>query len=351
MAKTKEEHIDKNGVRVVAKAKEEDTDKKSIRDAVLARLNKEHGLGTIGVYTDMPKLDVEVISTGSMNLDIATGIGGLPRGRIVEIYGPEASGKTTLALSAVAQTQKLGGLAAYVDIEHALDPTYMEAIGVNLDKLVLSQPSHGEMAIDIINELVSSAAFDIVVLDSVAALIPKAELEGEVTDYHVGTQARLMSKACRMLGGIVSKTKTCLIFINQIRQKIGVMFGNPETTTGGLALKFWSSLRIESRRKGSVKDGDDAIGNDTICKIVKNKLAPPFRSATFEITFGKGINKNKEIVDLATDMNLVDKSGSWYKIDGNNVAQGVDQLCDYLTQNPTIAANFEKQIREKYNLK
>jgi recombination protein RecA len=338
----------------MAKNKEnvEKDDKSGIRDSVLAKLNKSHGLGTIGVYTDMPMLDVEVISTGSMNLDIATGIGGLPRGRIVEIYGPEASGKTTLALSAVAQAQKAGGLAAYVDIEHALDPTYMEAIGVDLGSLVLSQPSHGEMAIDIIDELATSGVFDIVVLDSVAAMVPKAELEGDITDYHVGTQARLMSKACRVLGGTLSKTKTSMVFINQIRQKIGVMFGSNETTTGGLALKFWSSLRIESRRKGSVKDGDnDATGNDTICKIVKNKMAPPFRSAVFEITFGKGINKTKEIVDLATDMNLVDKSGSWYKIDGKNVAQGVEQLCEYLNQNPDLAAAFEKQIREKHNLK
>lgn len=337
----------------MAKNKEnaEPLDKNEILKGVLHTLNKTHGLGTIGVYTDMPKLEVEVIPTGSMNLDIATGIGGLPRGRIIEIYGPEASGKTTLALSAVAEAQKRGGLAAYVDIEHALDPTYMEALGVDLDSLVLSQPSHGEMAIDIILQLAESAAFDIVVLDSVAALIPKAELEGEVTDYHVGTQARLMSKACRMLGGTLSKTKTACIFINQIRQKIGVMFGNPETTTGGLALKFWSSLRIESRRKGSVKEGDEAVGNDTVCKIVKNKMAPPFRSATFEITFGKGINKAKEVVDIATDMDLVEKSGSWYKIDGKNVAQGVEQLCEYLNQNPELAANFEKQIREKYNLK
>ncbi len=338
MAKSKEQHS-------------ESTDKNDIRDSVLAKLNKQHGLGTIGVYTEMPKLEVEVISTGSMNLDIATGIGGLPRGRIVEIYGPESSGKTTLALSAVAQAQKAGGLAAYVDIEHALDPTYMEALGVDLDSLVLSQPSHGEMAIDIINELATSGAFDIVVLDSVAALIPKAELEGEVTDYHVGTQARLMSKACRMLAGTLSKTKTACIFINQIRQKIGVMFGNPETTTGGMALKFWSSIRIESRRKGSVKDGEEAVGNDTVCKIVKNKLAPPFRSAIFEITFGKGINKTKEIVDLATDMDLVEKSGSWYKLDGKNVAQGVEQLCEYLNQNPSLTEGFEKQIREKYNLR
>jgi len=336
----------------MAKHKQPVDDKGDIRNAVLAKLNKQHGLGTIGVYTDMPKLDVEVISTGSMNLDIATGIGGLPRGRIVEIYGPESSGKTTLALSAVAQAQKKGGLAAYIDIEHALDPTYMEALGVDLSSLVLSQPSHGEMAIDIIDEIATSGAFDIVVLDSVAAMIPKAELEGEVTDYHVGTQARLMSKACRMLGGTLSRTKTCMVFINQIRQKIGVMFGNPETTTGGLALKFWSSLRIESRRKGSVKEGDnDATGNDTVCKVVKNKLAPPFRSATFEITFGKGINKTKEIIDLATEMDLVDKSGSWYKIDGKNVAQGVEQLCDYLNQNPDLATVFEKQIRAKYNLR
>lgn len=339
----------------MAKNKEQtEPDKNDVRDGVLAKLNKQHGLGTIGVYTDMPRLDVDVISTGSMNLDIATGIGGLPRGRIVEVYGPEASGKTTLALSAVAQAQKNGGLAAYIDIEHALDPTYMEALGVDLNKLVLSQPSHGEMAVDIIDELASSGAFDIVVLDSVAAMVPKAELEGEITDYHVGTQARLMSKACRVLGGTLSKTKTCMVFINQIRQKIGVMFGNPETTTGGLALKFWSSLRIESRKKGAVKgakDGDDQVGNDTVCKIVKNKLAPPFRSAIFEITFGKGINKTKEIVDIATDMNLVDKSGSWYKIDGKNVAQGIEQLCDYLNLNPDLAASFEKQIREKHNLK
>lgn len=328
-----------------------DSEKCGIRDNVLAKLNKSHGLGTIGVYTDMPKLDVDVISTGSMNLDIATGIGGLPRGRIVEIFGPEASGKTTLALSAVAQAQKRGGLAAYIDIEHALDPTYMEAIGVDLNKLVLSQPSHGEMAVDIIDELATSGAFDIIVLDSVAAMIPKAELDGDITDYHVGTQARLMSKACRVLGGTMSKTKTCMVFINQIRQKIGVMFGSNETTTGGLALKFWSSLRIESRRKGSVKEGDDAVGNETICKIVKNKMAPPFRSAIFEITFGKGINKTKEIVDIATDMGLVEKSGSWYKIDGKNVGQGVEQLCEHLNQNPELAVGFEKQIREKYNLK
>ena len=291
--------------------------------------------------------DIEVVSTGSIGLDVALGIGGLPRGRVVEIYGPEASGKTTLTLQVVAEAQKTGGTAAFVDAEHALDPTYAERLGVNVDELLVSQPDTGEQALEITDMLVRSGAVDIIVIDSVAALTPKAEIEGEMGDSHMGLQARLMSQALRKLAGNIKRSNAMVIFINQIRMKIGVMFGSPETTTGGNALKFYASVRLDIRRIGALKKGDEVIGNQTRVKVVKNKVAPPFKMAEFEILYGEGISREGEIIELAVDQGIIDKAGSWYSYGSDRIGQGKENVREYLKANPEISNDIETQIRAK----
>ena len=291
--------------------------------------------------------DMEVVSTGSLGLDVALGVGGLPRGRVIEIYGPESSGKTTLMLSAIAQAQKAGGVAAFVDAEHALDPSYAEKLGVNLQDLLVSQPDTGEQALEITDMLVRSGAVDVIVVDSVAALTPKAEIEGEMGDSHVGLQARLMSQALRKLTGNIKRSNAMVIFINQIRMKIGVMFGSPETTTGGNALKFYSSVRLDIRRIGAIKNGEEVVGNQTRVKVVKNKVAPPFRQAEFEIIYGKGIARDSELVDLGVVHGLVDKSGSWYSYNGERIGQGKDNVKNYLAEHPEVAVEIEAALRAK----
>jgi recombination protein RecA len=291
--------------------------------------------------------DIEVVSTGSLGLDVALGIGGLPRGRVVEIYGPESSGKTTLTLQVVAEIQRAGGTAAFVDAEHALDPVYAEKVGVNVEDLLISQPDTGEQALEITDMLVRSGAVDLVVIDSVAALTPKAEIEGEMGDSHVGLQARLMSQALRKLTGNIKRSNCLVIFINQIRMKIGVMFGSPETTTGGNALKFYASVRLDIRRIGSIKKGDEVLGNETRVKVVKNKVAPPFRSAEFEILYGHGISREGEIIDIGVNENIIEKSGSWYSYNGERVGQGKENARDYLIAHPEIAVEIETKLRER----
>jgi len=291
--------------------------------------------------------DIEAVSTGSIGLDVALGIGGLPKGRVVEIYGPEASGKTTLTLQVVAEAQKTGGTAAFVDAEHALDPTYAEKLGVNVDELLVSQPDTGEQALEITDMLVRSGAVDIIVIDSVAALTPKAEIEGEMGDSHMGLQARLMSQALRKLAGNIKRSNAMVIFINQIRMKIGVMFGSPETTTGGNALKFYASVRLDIRRIGALKKGDEVIGNQTRVKVVKNKVAPPFRMAEFEILYGEGISREGEIIELGVDQGIIDKAGSWYSYGSDRIGQGKENVREYLKSNPDIANDIENQIRAK----
>ena len=291
--------------------------------------------------------DIEVVSTGSIGLDVALGIGGLPRGRVVEIYGPEASGKTTLTLQVVAEAQKTGGTAAFVDAEHALDPAYAEKLGVNVDELLVSQPDTGEQALEITDMLVRSGAVDIIVIDSVAALTPKAEIEGEMGDSHMGLQARLMSQALRKLAGNIKRSNAMVIFINQIRMKIGVMFGSPETTTGGNALKFYASVRLDIRRIGALKKGDEVIGNQTRVKVVKNKVAPPFKMAEFEILYGEGISREGEIIELAVDQGIIDKAGSWYSYGSDRIGQGKENVREYLKANPEISNDIETQIRAK----
>jgi len=291
--------------------------------------------------------DIDAVSTGSIGLDVALGIGGLPKGRVVEIYGPEASGKTTLTLQVVAEAQKTGGTAAFVDAEHALDPAYAEKLGVNVDELLVSQPDTGEQALEITDMLVRSGAVDIIVIDSVAALTPKAEIEGEMGDSHMGLQARLMSQALRKLAGNIKRSNAMVIFINQIRMKIGVMFGSPETTTGGNALKFYASVRLDIRRIGALKKGDEVIGNQTRVKVVKNKVAPPFRMAEFEILYGEGISREGEIIELAVDQGIIDKAGSWYSYGSDRIGQGKENVREYLKANPDIASDIETQIRAK----
>lgn len=324
--------------------------KLEVRANLLKKLNKDHGKGTIGVYSDMDQIDIEVSSTGSLGLDVALGCGGWPRGRIVEIYGAESSGKTTLTLHAIAEAQKAGGLAAFIDAEHALDPAYAENLGVDMDDLVLSQPDNGEQALNIAAELVASNAFDIVVIDSVAALTPLREIEGEVGDFHIGAQARMMSQALRKLASPVHKSKTTLVFINQTRTKIGVMFGNPTTTSGGNALKFYASCRVEIARTGTMKKGEDALGCRTRCKVVKNKVAPPFKKCEFDIVFGTGINKAGEVMDAAITLKLIDKAGAWYSYEGNNIAQGRDAAVEWLKANEDIYANIESVVRKELGL-
>ncbi|MCI9010556.1 MAG: recombinase RecA [Clostridia bacterium] len=315
-------------------------------DAVLAQIEKSYGKGAIMKLGQAAgSQDIEVIPTGCLSLDLALGIGGLPRGRIMEIYGPESSGKTTVALHAVAQAQKMGGIAAFVDAEHALDPVYAKNLGVNLDELYVSQPDTGEQALDIVDSLVRSSAVDIIVVDSVAALTPKAEIEGDMGDAHVGLQARLMSQALRKLTGIVNKSKTCVVFINQLREKVGVMFGNPEVTPGGKALKFYASVRIDVRKTDILKDSEGAAGNRTRAKVVKNKLAPPFRQAEFDIMYGLGVSQEGCIIDLGVQYDVIKKSGAWFSYNDNKVANGREKMREFLKDNPELAKEIEDKIR------
>ncbi|WP_395017923.1 recombinase RecA [Dongia sp.] len=326
-------------------------DKNKALDAALQQIERAFGKGSIMRLGGKEQLvETEVISTGSLGLDIGLGIGGLPRGRIVEIYGPESSGKTTLALQVIAEAQKSGGVCAFVDAEHALDPTYARKLGVQVDDLLISQPDAGEQALEIADTLVRSGAIDVLVVDSVAALVPKAELEGEMGDTHVGLQARLMSQALRKLTGSISRSRCMVIFINQIRMKIGVMFGNPETTTGGNALKFYASVRLDIRRIGAIKDKDVVVGNQTRVKVVKNKLAPPFRVVEFDIMYGEGISKNGELIDLGIAANVVEKSGAWFSYGGQRIGQGRENAKLFLRENPEIAAEIEGKIRANAGL-
>jgi recombination protein RecA len=324
-----------------------DVNKAKALEAALSQIERQFGKGTVMRMGDNAREALPAISTGSLGLDIALGIGGLPKGRVVEIYGPESSGKTTLTLQVIAEAQKAGGTCAFIDAEHALDPIYAEKLGVVIDDLIVSQPDTGEQALEVTDMLVRSGACDVLVIDSVAALTPRAEIEGEMGDHHVGLQARLMSQALRKLTANIKNANCLVIFINQIRIKIGVMFGNPETTTGGNALKFYSSVRLDIRRIGAVKDGDEIIGNETRVKVVKNKVAPPFKQAEFQILYGRGINRNGELVDLGVKHGLIDKSGAWYAYQGNKIGQGKANVGVYLTENPKIAAEIEKQIRSK----
>ena len=326
-----------------------DNDKLRALDQVLARIEKNYGKGAIMKLGDEAgNTDIEVIPTGCLSLDIALGIGGLPRGRIIEIYGPESSGKTTVALHAIAEIQKQGGIAAFVDAEHALDPVYAKRLGVDLDNLYVSQPDTGEQALDITDALVRSGAVDLIVIDSVAALTPKAEIEGDMGDSHVGLQARLMSQALRKLTGIINKSNCCVIFINQLREKVGVMFGNPETTPGGKALKFYASVRIDVRKADALKDSEGIMGNRTKAKIVKNKLAPPFKTAEFDILYGQGISQEGCLVDLGCACDVIGKSGAWFSYNGEKVAQGRERMREWLKNNPAQAKEIEEKIRAAY---
>lgn len=324
-----------------------DSNKQQALKAALTQIERHFGKGTVMRMGDREQVSIPVISTGSLGLDIALGIGGLPRGRIVEIYGPESSGKTTLTLQAIAECQKAGGTAAFIDAEHALDPIYAEKLGVNVDDLIVSQPDTGEQALEVADMLVRSGAIDIIVIDSVAALTPKAEIDGEMGDHHVGLQARLMSQALRKITGNIKNSGCLAIFINQIRMKIGVMFGNPETTTGGNALKFYSSVRLDIRRIGSVKDGEEVIGNETRVKVVKNKVAPPFKQTEFQILYGQGIYRLGEVIDLGVKEGLVDKAGAWYSYKGDKIGQGKANAARYLSENPAIAKEIEDQVRAR----
>ncbi|MBR3804903.1 MAG: recombinase RecA [Clostridia bacterium] len=324
-------------------------EKQKALEQVLGQIEKQYGKGAImKLGAGSADINIEVIPTGCMALDLALGVGGVPRGRIVEIYGPESSGKTTVALHVIAETQKKGGIAAFIDAEHALDPSYAQKLGVNLEDLYVSQPDTGEQALDITESLVKSGAVDVIVIDSVAALTPKAEIEGEMGDSHVGLQARLMSQALRKLTGITSKSKTCVIFINQLREKVGVMFGNPETTPGGKALKFYASVRIDIRKADALKDGDGLFGNRTKAKIVKNKLAPPFKTAEFDVIYGHGVSQEGCLVDLGVQYGVFEKSGAWFSYNGDKFAQGREKAKDYLTQNPDIMLEVEQKIRQAH---
>jgi recombination protein RecA len=324
-----------------------DENKKRALAAALGQIEKQFGKGAVMRMGDHERQAIPAISTGSLGLDIALGIGGLPRGRIVEIYGPESSGKTTLTLSVIAEAQRMGATCAFVDAEHALDPEYAGKLGVNVDDLLVSQPDTGEQALEITDMLVRSNAVDVIIVDSVAALVPKAEIEGEMGDMHVGLQARLMSQALRKITGNIKNANCLVIFINQIRMKIGVMFGSPETTTGGNALKFYASVRLDIRRTGAVKEGDEVVGSETRVKVVKNKVAPPFRQAEFQILYGKGIYRNGEIIDLGVQLGLLEKSGAWYSYQGNKIGQGKANSAKYLEDNPEVAKTVEKQIRDQ----
>lgn len=326
-------------------------DKLKALDAAISQIEKQYGKGSIMKLGDnSAHMNVETIPTGSLSLDIALGLGGLPKGRVIEIYGPESSGKTTVALHAVAEVQKRGGIAGFIDAEHALDPAYAKNIGVNIDELYISQPDCGEQALEITETMVRSGAVDIVIVDSVAALVPKAEIDGDMGDSHVGLQARLMSQALRKLTAVISKSNCIVIFINQLREKVGVMFGNPETTTGGRALKFYSSVRMDVRRIESLKQAGEVVGNRTRVKIVKNKVAPPFKEAEFDIMFGKGISKEGDILDLAADCGIIVKSGAWYAYNGDKIGQGRENAKTYLRENPLVCEEVEAKVREKFQL-
>ena len=326
--------------------KDAKTDREKALELALSQIEKQFGKGAIMKLGQDVKVDVQAIPTGALTLDMAIGIGGVPRGRVIEIFGPESSGKTTLSLSIIAQTQKLGGVAAFVDAEHAFDPTYAKKIGLNLDDLLISQPDTGEQALEITETLVRSNAVDVVVVDSVAALVPKAEIEGEMGDSHMGLQARLMSQALRKLTGAINKSKTCAIFINQIREKIGVMFGNPETTPGGRALKFYASVRLDIRRIETIKEGDTAVGNKVRVKVVKNKVAPPFKQAEFDIMFGEGISISGSVLDAAVECGVIEKSGNWFSYNGEKIGQGRDATKAYLKNNPNRLQEVGNKVRE-----
>ena len=326
------------------------TDKDKALEQVLADIEKQFGKGSIMKLGGNEHLEIETTSSGSLGLDIALGVGGFPKGRIIEIYGPESSGKTTIALQAVAEVQKKGGRAAFIDAEHALDPVYSKQLGVNIEELLLSQPDTGEQALEICEALVRSGAVNIVVIDSVAALVPQAEIEGEMGDSHVGLQARLMSQALRKLSGTINKTNTTAIFINQLREKVGVLFGNPETTPGGRALKFYSTIRLDIRRGEQIKQGDSIIGNKTNIKVVKNKVAPPFKTASLDIMYGKGVSKSGEIIDIGSSIDIVEKSGAWYSYKGEKIGQGRENAKLYLENNPKVSEEIEHQIRQHFEL-
>ncbi|MRX70667.1 recombinase RecA [Bacillus lacus] len=326
------------------------TDRQAALDMALKQIEKQFGKGSIMKLGEQTDRKVSTVSSGSLTLDSALGIGGYPRGRIIEVYGPESSGKTTVALHAIAEVQQQGGQAAFIDAEHALDPVYAQKLGVNIDELLLSQPDTGEQALEIAEALVRSGAVDIIVVDSVAALVPKAEIEGEMGDAHVGLQARLMSQALRKLSGAINKSKTIAVFINQIREKVGVMFGNPETTPGGRALKFYSSVRLEVRRAEQLKQGNDIVGNKTKIKVVKNKVAPPFRVAEVDIMYGEGISKEGEIIDLGTEVDIVQKSGSWYSYNEERLGQGRENAKQFLKENPEVRLEIQKKIRAEFGL-
>ncbi|MBO2532210.1 MAG: recombinase RecA [Thermoactinomycetaceae bacterium] len=326
------------------------SDRRQALEMALRQIEKQFGKGSIMRMGEAANIQVETVSSGALGLDIALGVGGYPRGRIIEIYGPESSGKTTVALHAIAEVQKIGGQAAFIDAEHALDPVYAQRLGVNIDELLLSQPDTGEQALEIAEALVRSGAIDIIVIDSVAALVPKAEIEGEMGDSHVGLQARLMSQALRKLSGVISKSKAIAIFINQVREKVGVMFGNPETTPGGRALKFYSSIRLEVRRAETIKQGSEMVGNRTRIKVVKNKVAPPFKQTDVDIMYGEGISKEASVLDIAADLDIVSKSGAWYSFGGERLGQGRENAKQFLKEHPEVCAQIEAAIREHYGL-
>ncbi|NWF35663.1 recombinase RecA [Mariprofundus sp. KV] len=326
------------------------SDKSKALESALSQIERQFGKGTVMRLGDNAKVPVEVIPSGSLALDVALGIGGYPRGRVIEIYGPESSGKTTMALHAIAEAQRMGGSAAFVDAEHALDPNYAEKLGVDVDNLLVSQPDSGEQALEVVDMLTRSGALDVIVVDSVAALTPKSELEGDMGDSHMGLHARLMSQALRKLTGSISRSKTTIIFINQIRMKIGVMFGNPETTTGGNALKFYASVRLDVRRTGSIKKGDEILGNETRVKVVKNKMAPPFKKAEFSIMYGEGVSHAGEVLDMGVQYGFVNKSGAWYAKDNEKIGQGRDNTINFLKANPEILAEIENKVRSELGL-
>ena len=326
----------------------ENSEKMKALEAALGQIEKQFGKGSVMKLGDYTAMNVEAIPTGALSLDIALGIGGIPRGRIIEVFGPESSGKTTIALHMIAEAQKMGGEAAFIDAEHALDPVYAKHLGVDIDNLIVSQPDTGEQALEIAEALVRSGALDIIVVDSVAALVPKAEIDGDMGDSHVGLQARLMSQALRKLAGVINKSKCVIVFINQLREKVGVMFGNPETTPGGRALKFYASVRLDIRRVESLKQDGEVIGNRTRVKVVKNKVAPPFREAEFDIIYGKGVSKEGNILDIAVNLDLIEKSGSWFSYQGTRIGQGRENAKAYLAENPEVAKEIETKIRENY---
>ena len=326
----------------------ENTEKKKALEAAMSQIEKQFGKGSVMKLGEFKAMEIEAIPTGALSLDMALGIGGVPRGRIIEVFGPESSGKTTLALHVVAEAQKMGGEAAFIDAEHALDPVYAKKLGVDIDNLIVSQPDTGEQALEITESLIRSGALDVIVVDSVAALVPKAEIDGDMGDSHMGLQARLMSQALRKLAGTINKTKTVLIFINQLREKIGVMFGNPETTTGGRALKFYASVRLDIRKIENIKQDGEVKGNRVRVKVIKNKVAPPFREAEFDIVYGEGISKAGNILDMAVNMDIIEKSGSWFSYDGNRIGQGRENVKKYLKENPEILADVEQKVRANF---